>query len=154
MSLTPLGGHSPSKGNEWETPVTGDRPNATQHKSQMQSLHLSPAPPRPPLPTLRRRPVSSAVASAPAPAPHFSAPSRAAAVGGTSFYAAGRISSPRHLTAAAAGAGAPASSPPDLSPLSAEAESDPGPLSAEDVAERAKLAQVPFTRGPPTPLMC
>ncbi|CAD6338942.1 unnamed protein product [Miscanthus lutarioriparius] len=108
----------------------------------MQSLHVSPAPPRPPLPTLRRRPVSSAVASAPAPAPHFSAPSRAAAVGGTSFYAAGRISSPRHLTAAAAGAGAPASSPPDLSPLSAEAESDPGPLSAEDVAERAKLAQV------------
>ncbi|NP_001141092.1 Protein TIC 21, chloroplastic [Zea mays] len=88
----------------------------------MRSLHLSPAPPRPPLPTLRRRP---------APKPHFSAPSRGAAVGGTSFYSAGRISLPRHLAAAAPEAGAAASGPPDPSPLSAEAE-----------AERAKLAQV------------
>lgn len=88
----------------------------------MRSLHLSPAPPRPPLPTLRRRP---------APKPHFSAPSRGAAVGGTSFYFAGRISLPRHLAAAAPEAGAAASGPPDPSPLSAEAE-----------AERAKLAQV------------
>ncbi|EER90086.1 protein TIC 21, chloroplastic [Sorghum bicolor] len=111
----------------------------------MQSLHLSPAPPRPPLPTLRRQPVSSAVASAPAPKPHFfSAPSLAAAVGGTSFYAAAGISlPPRDLTAAAAaGAGAAASSPSDPSPLAAEAESDPSPLSAEAVAELAKLAQV------------
>lgn len=55
----------------------------------------------------------------------FFAPSRTAVIGGTSSYAAGRITLPRHLAAAAA------SSP-----------SEPSPLSAEDEAERAKLAQV------------
>ncbi|CAN6201023.1 unnamed protein product [Urochloa humidicola] len=97
----------------------------------MRSLLLSPAPPRPPLPTLRRRPVSTPIASAPL----FSvAPSRAAAIigAGTSSYAAGRSSLPRHLAAAAeAGAGVAASGPDDLTPLS-----------AEDEAERSKLAQV------------
>ncbi|RLM55258.1 protein TIC 21, chloroplastic-like isoform X1 [Panicum miliaceum] len=87
----------------------------------MWSLLLSPAPPRPPLPTLRWRPVSS-----PAPKPSFSAPSRGAAtVGtGTSSYAAGRSSLPRHLAAAAA-----------------SGPSEPTPLSAEDGAERAMLAK-------------
>ncbi|PUZ59833.1 hypothetical protein GQ55_4G074700 [Panicum hallii var. hallii] len=87
----------------------------------MWSLLLYPAPPRPPLPTLRWRPVSS-----PAPKPSFSAPSRGAAtVGtGTSSYAAGRSSLPRHLAAAAA-----------------SGPSEPTPLSAEDGAERAKLAK-------------
>ncbi|CAL5039546.1 unnamed protein product [Urochloa decumbens] len=102
----------------------------------MLSLLLSPAPSRPPLPTLRRRPVSSTPAiSAPAPNPRFSvAPSLAAAIvgNGTSSYAAGRSSLPRHLAAAAlVGAAAAASGP-----------SDPSPLSVEDEAERAKLAQV------------
>ncbi|RCV22246.1 hypothetical protein SETIT_4G205500v2 [Setaria italica] len=102
----------------------------------MRSLLLSPAsaPPRPPLSTLRLRLVSSPIASAPVPNSGFSAPSRAAAIvgTGTSSYAAGRGSLPRHLdAAAAAGAGAAPSGP-----------SDPTPLSAEDEVERAKLAQV------------
>ncbi|TKW22207.1 hypothetical protein SEVIR_4G214400v4 [Setaria viridis] len=102
----------------------------------MWSLLLSPAsaPPRPPLSTLRLRLVSSPIASAPVPNSGFSAPSRAAAIvgTGTSSYAAGRGSLPRHLAAAAAaGAGAAPSGP-----------SDPTPLSAEDEVERAKLAQV------------
>ncbi|OEL35993.1 Protein TIC 21, chloroplastic [Dichanthelium oligosanthes] len=101
----------------------------------MRLLLVSPAPPRPPLPTLRRRPVSSPVASAPVLKPgSFSAHSRAAGIGdtGTSSYAAGRSSLLRHLAAAsAAGVGPPASGP-----------SDPTPLSPEDEAERAKLAQV------------
>ncbi|CAN6194109.1 unnamed protein product [Urochloa humidicola] len=103
----------------------------------MLSLLLSPAPLRPPLPTLRRRPVSSTpVASAPTPNPRFSvAPSRAAAIvgtGGTSSYAAGRSSFPGHLAAAASVGAGPAAPGP----------SDTTPLSAEDEAERAKLAQV------------
>lgn len=81
------------------------------------------------------------------PKPNFSAPGRSAAAGGTgtSFYAAGRISlPPRHLiAAAAAGPGAASSSPSDPSNLSVEAEAElVSPLSAEAVAERAKLAQV------------
>ncbi|CAN6220686.1 unnamed protein product, partial [Urochloa humidicola] len=63
-------------------------------------------------------------------------PSRAAAVvgTGTSSYAAGRSSWPRHFAAAAsAGVGAAVSGPSETSP----------PLSAEDEAERAKLAQAP-----------
>jgi hypothetical protein len=83
--------------------------------------------------------VSTASASAPATKSSFSAPSRAAAaVGtGTSSCAARRGSLPRHLAAAtAAEAGAAPSGP----------SADPSPLSAEDEAERAKLAQVPFTR--------
>ncbi|KAG2607405.1 protein TIC 21, chloroplastic-like [Panicum virgatum] len=88
----------------------------------MRSLLLSPAPPRPPLPTLRWRPVSS-----PAPKPRFSAPSRGAAtVGtGTSSCAACRSSLPRHRA-----------------PAAASGPSEPSPLSAEDEAERAKLAKV------------
>ncbi|XP_062229341.1 protein TIC 21, chloroplastic-like [Phragmites australis] len=93
----------------------------------MQVLLLSPAPApaRPPLPTLRRRSLSSAVASA----PRVSATRRAAAFGRTTSDAAGRSSLP-HLAAAAAGAAAAAAPP------------DPTPLSAEEEAERAKLAQV------------
>ncbi|KAG2613079.1 protein TIC 21, chloroplastic-like [Panicum virgatum] len=88
----------------------------------MRSLLLSPAPPRPPLPTLRWRPVSS-----PAPKPHFSSPSRGAAIvgTGTSSYAAGRSSLPRHLASAAA-----------------PGTSEPTPPPAEDEAERAMLAKV------------
>ncbi|XP_034590897.1 protein TIC 21, chloroplastic isoform X2 [Setaria viridis] len=93
----------------------------------MWSLLLSPAsaPPRPPLSTLRLRLVSSPIASAPVPNSGFSAPSRAAAIvgTGTSSYAAGRGSLPRHLAAAAAaGAGAAPSGPSDPTPLSAEDE--------------------------------
>ncbi|XP_004965790.1 protein TIC 21, chloroplastic isoform X2 [Setaria italica] len=93
----------------------------------MRSLLLSPAsaPPRPPLSTLRLRLVSSPIASAPVPNSGFSAPSRAAAIvgTGTSSYAAGRGSLPRHLdAAAAAGAGAAPSGPSDPTPLSAEDE--------------------------------
>ncbi|WVZ79291.1 hypothetical protein U9M48_026889 [Paspalum notatum var. saurae] len=109
----------------------------------MQSPLLSPAPPSAPLPTLGRRPVSPAIA----PKLRFCAPGRAPAIGGgTSPYAAGRISLPRHLAAAAAGAGAAAPGPSEPSPLSEEdedeAEQAPSPPSAEDEAERAKLAQV------------
>ncbi|KAJ1260041.1 hypothetical protein BS78_10G201700 [Paspalum vaginatum] len=123
----------------------------------MQSLLLSPAPP---LPTLGRRPVSPAVA----PRLRFGAPGRAPATGGTAPYAAGRISLPRHLAAAAAPSPSEPSplsaedeaeaeqapSPSEPSPPSAEDEeaerapspSEPSPPSAEDEAERAKLAQV------------
>ncbi|KAF8687540.1 hypothetical protein HU200_042790 [Digitaria exilis] len=95
----------------------------------MWPLLLSPAPLRPPLPTPRRRPVSSyPVASAPPPKPRFTAPRRAAATRGTgtSSYAAGRSSLPRHLPATAA----------------VSVPSDPTPLYEEDEAARVKLAQV------------
>ena len=102
------------------------RRSSPSSRRQMRSLLLSPAPPRPPLPTLRWRPVSS-----PAPKPRFSAPSRGAAtVGtGTSSCAACRSSLPRHRA-----------------PAAASGPSEPTPLSAEDEAERAKLAKVPITR--------
>ncbi|KAF8687842.1 hypothetical protein HU200_042784 [Digitaria exilis] len=114
----------PSK--ESRNPVTGKPPNAN---AQMWPLLLSPAPLRPPLPTPRRRPVSSyPVASAPPPKPRFTAPRRAAATRGTgtSSYAAGRSSLPRHLPATAA----------------VSVPSDPTPLYEEDEAARVKLAQV------------
>jgi len=65
--------------------------------------------------------------SSPAPKPRFSAPSRGAAtVGtGTSSCAACRSSLPRHRA-----------------PAAASGPSEPSPLSAEDEAERAKLAKV------------
>jgi len=65
--------------------------------------------------------------SSPAPKPRFSAPSRGAAtVGtGTSSCAACRSSLPRHRA-----------------PAAASGPSEPTPLSAEDEAERAKLAKV------------
>ena len=102
------------------------RRSSPSSRRQMRSLLLSPAPPRPPLPTLRWRPVSS-----PAPKPHFSSPSRGAAIvgTGTSSYAAGRSSLPRHLASAAA-----------------PGTSEPTPPPAEDEAERAMLAKVPITR--------
>ncbi|TKW22964.1 hypothetical protein SEVIR_4G262900v4 [Setaria viridis] len=92
----------------------------------MRSLLLSLAPPRPPLLTLRWSLVSSLVA--PAPKPHFSAPSRGAAIIGTGTlsYAASQGSLPRHLSVAAAASG----------------PSDPTPVYAQDEAERTKLAQV------------
>ncbi|KAL5224550.1 hypothetical protein ABZP36_011189 [Zizania latifolia] len=95
----------------------------------MQALLLSPAAaPRPPLPTLRRRPYLSSGASAIlAPAPRVSAPRVAAA-----FSASRRgCGSSSRLAAAAASASASAPSIPD-----------PTPPPAEDEVERAKLAQV------------
>ncbi|KAG8094913.1 hypothetical protein GUJ93_ZPchr0012g22136 [Zizania palustris] len=93
----------------------------------MQALLLSPAAaPRPPRPTLRRRPSLSSGASAilvPALAPRVSAPGLAVA-----FSASRRgCGSSSRLAAAAA---------------SAPSTPDPTPSPAEDEVERAKLAQV------------
>lgn len=93
----------------------------------MQALQLSPvaAPPRPPLPTLRRWSLSSVTTAIVAPAPCVSAPRGAAAFGGNSSAAASR-GSLWHLRAAS----------------SASAPTDPTPPPAEDEVDRAKLAQV------------
>ncbi|GJN38903.1 hypothetical protein PR202_gb27984 [Eleusine coracana subsp. coracana] len=93
----------------------------------MQASLLYSAPPRPPLPTLRQRPLPSVVASA--SAQRASAPCRASAFGSTASYAAAARSSLPRLAATAEES--PASGP-----------SDPTPLSAEDETERARLAQV------------
>ncbi|KQK16733.1 protein TIC 21, chloroplastic [Brachypodium distachyon] len=86
----------------------------------MQALLLSPAaaPPRPPLPTLTRRSLSSSVVAL---APCVSAPCRAAP-----YSAAARRGTPSRLAAAAAAPG----------------PAEPAPPSAEEEADRAKLAQV------------
>ncbi|KAL6603786.1 hypothetical protein ACP70R_044147 [Stipagrostis hirtigluma subsp. patula] len=87
----------------------------------MQALLLTPAPPRPALPTLRRRSPSSVLGAAPC----VSTPSRAAAFGGSA--GGGRGASPHLAVVVSAAASGP---------------SDPTPPSAEDESERAKLAQV------------
>ncbi|TVU08265.1 hypothetical protein EJB05_41663, partial [Eragrostis curvula] len=92
----------------------------------MQALLLSPAPPRPPIPNPRRRPLPSVFASSPAPL--VFATRHAAALSGTTSYAAVRSSLPRRAAAA--------------SEAATSGPSEPAPLSAEDEAERAKLAQV------------
>ncbi|GJN38904.1 hypothetical protein PR202_gb27985 [Eleusine coracana subsp. coracana] len=93
----------------------------------MQVTLLCLAPSRPPLSTLRQRPLPSVVTLA--SAQRASAPCRVAAFGGTTFYAAAARSSLLRLAALAEES--PASGPSDHTPLSVENET-----------ERARIAQL------------